>query len=100
MEQTQYYQQIIEKLDKIYFLVLAIPSSLNKKPSTPKSKFDEAVDYIKNLSQINIHVSRAADLIFPKIYSQRPRAVDAIKQMVSSGILKQQGEFITKVNTS
>ena len=93
-------EQIIEKLDRIYEVVLNIQSIISKQHNTPKGKFDEAVDYIKSLPQINIHMSRAADLIFPKIYSQRARAVDTIRQMTSLGILKQEGEFITKVNTS
>lgn len=99
MEQTQDYWQLIEKIDKIYDICNEMYSYIRKSNSS-KSKFEEAVDYIKSLPQINVHISKAAELIYPKIYLSRPKAQSAIKKMVSLGILKLELEHITKGNTS
>ena len=75
-------------LDKTMFTVL------------DKSKFEKAVEHIKSIPKISMHVSATANLIYPKIYQTRPQAERAIRKMVAMGVLEKDGEYITKGNTS
>ena len=98
MEQIE--QKIYDLVKENNNLLIKIDSKINNKATSTESKFEKAVEHIKSIPKISMHVSATANLIYPKIYQTRPQAERAIRKMVAMGILEKDGEYITKGNMS
>lgn len=89
------YDKIIKKLDKLEDNQDKILWEIkNSKGNAKITKIEAAEAFFKNSGLDQVLISKAPDLIYPSIYSDRSRAVSAIKALQKKGLFNAKGNFL------
>ena len=89
------YKKIMKKLEKVENNQQKILSMLKSKNNT---KLDSAEIFFKTCKINSIPIAKAADLIYPSIYSTREHAIKAIKTLQKKGVLAIKNGYILVKN--